>query len=126
MNRRLLTFIYNPRTENYETDPAIPEEDTRPTWPGAREIFNQRLGMKPTVLTWPFGAYNEIGIQEARQLGFKVLLNLRSGFADVRRLDRVNRYYATPMLHWVPEFKEDLKRQFESKTPIRGRANGPG
>ena len=31
------------------------------------------------------------------------------GFANVKHLDRVSRYYAMPLLHWVPEFKQDLK-----------------
>jgi poly-beta-1,6-N-acetyl-D-glucosamine N-deacetylase len=112
------TFFCNPKTAKYETDAQFAER-IRCDLAQNQATFEQRLGIKPTVLTWPYGAYNQIGVQEAQQLGFKVLLTLNPGFADVTYLDRVSRYYAIPLLHWVPEFKEDLRRRFESKTPIR-------
>ena len=113
------TFVYDPKSGKYETDAQFAER-IRSDLAQNRATLEKKLGVKPTVLTWPYGAYNQIGVKEAQQLGFKVLLTLNPGFGDVRHLDQVSRYYATPLLHWVPEFKEDLKRQFESKTPIRG------
>ena len=68
--------------------------------------------MKPIVLTWPYGAYNEIGVQEARQLGFEVCLTLDTGFADVKRLDRVNRYYVNLCL----ELGAGIQRKAGSQT----------
>lgn len=113
------TFIYNPRTKHYETVQQF-RERIRNDLAKSREIFSQRIGMKPIVLTWPFGTYNEIGIQEARQLGFEMCLTLDDGFANVRRLDRVNRYYATPLLNWVPQFKERLQADMQDKILVRG------
>ena len=113
------TFIYDPRTKHYETDRQF-RERIRDDLVKSREIINQRLGMKPIVLTWPFGTYNELGIQEARQVGFQLCLTLDDGFANVRRLDRINRYYATHVLNWVPQFKERLQAGLMDKTPIRG------
>lgn len=113
------TFFCDPKSGKYETDAQFAER-IRSDLARNQAILEQKLGVKPTVLTWPYGAYNQIAVKEAQQLGFKVLLTMNPGFADVKHLDRVSRYYATPLLHWVPEFKQDLKRQFESKTPIRG------
>jgi biofilm PGA synthesis lipoprotein PgaB len=112
------TFIYNPRTNQYETFRQF-RERIRDDLARSREVFSQRLGMKPIVLTWPFGAYNEIGIQEARQLGFEMCLTLDAGLANAKRLDRINRYNINYELNWVADFKESLKVKFEDITLIR-------
>jgi biofilm PGA synthesis lipoprotein PgaB len=114
-----VTFIYDPKTKKYENDGHF-RERIRSDLARSVEIFNQRLGMKPIVLTWPYGAYNDIGIQEARQLGFDICLTVDDGFANVRHLDRINRYYATSVLYWVPQFKERLQDNLEGNIPVRG------
>ena len=113
-----ITFIYDPRTKHYETDQQF-RERIHDDLSKSREIFNQRLGGKPIILTWPFGTYNQIGIQEARQLGFEICLTLDDGFANVRRLDRVNRYYVNYELNWVTDFKESRKAKFKDIALIR-------
>jgi len=113
------TFKCDPKTHKYETDAQFAER-IRKDLAQSQTVIQRELGVKPRVLTWPYGAYNQIALQEAQKLGFKIFLTLNTGLADLRQLDRVSRYYALPMLHWVPEFKQDLKRRFESKTPIRG------
>ena len=113
------TFIYDPKTKKYATDRQF-RERIRDDLARSAEILNQRLGRKPHVLTWPFGAYNEIGVQEARQLGFDVCLTLDTGYATVKRLDRVNRYYVNYELNWVQDFKESLQAKLQDKTLVRG------
>lgn len=112
------TFIYDPKTKKYETDRQF-RERVRSDLARSLEIFNQRLGMKPIVLTWPYGAYNDIGVQEARQLGLDICLTLDTGYANVRRLDRVNRYYVNYELNWVVDFKESLQAKLQDKTLVR-------
>jgi poly-beta-1,6-N-acetyl-D-glucosamine N-deacetylase len=112
------TFLYNPKAGKYETDAQFAER-IRSDLARNQTTLQQKLGVKPTVLAWPYGAYNQIGVKVAQQLGFKVFLTMNQGFGEIEHLDRISRYYAAPMLHWVPEFKQDLKRGFENKTPIR-------
>ncbi|MFZ2088150.1 MAG: poly-beta-1,6-N-acetyl-D-glucosamine N-deacetylase PgaB, partial [Desulfobaccales bacterium] len=113
------TFIYDPKTQAYETDEHF-RQRIQTDLAKSQAILEQKLGTKPEVLTWPYGAYNQLGIEEARKLGFRVCLTLDTGLADIRHLDRVSRYYAAPLLHWVPEFKEDLQCALKPKTYIRG------
>jgi poly-beta-1,6-N-acetyl-D-glucosamine N-deacetylase len=113
------TFIYDPKTKGYETDRQF-RERIHSDLARSLEVFHRRMGRKPDVLTWPYGAYNEIGIQEARRLGLDICLTLDAGYASVRRLDRVNRYYTGSALDWVPDFKDLVKAKFKDKLLIRG------
>ena len=65
-----------------------------------------RTGKRPIVFTWPYGAYNSIGIEEAKKHGFEMLLTLNDGYSRIGRLDRVNRYYLEARLDWLKAFKE--------------------
>lgn len=113
------TFAYDPLTNTYETDKQF-RERLRSDLALGQKIFEQKLGFKPIFLTWPFGAYNQIGVDVAKKLGFRIFLTLDSGLGDIRHLDRVPRYYAFYLPYWVPDFKEDLKNKLEPKTFIRG------
>ena len=112
------TFIYNPQTKKYETDGEFRTRLKKDLKKNV-EIFEQKLHFRPRVLTWPYGAYNKIGVEEAKKLGFEVLLTLKNGVADVRHLDQVSRYYAYTNLYWVQTFLEDLKKGLKEQTPIR-------
>jgi biofilm PGA synthesis lipoprotein PgaB len=113
------TFRYDPRTKKYETDEQF-RERIRSDLAEGQKIFEQRLGFKPIVLTWPFGAYNQIGVAEGKKLGFQIFLTLDSGLGNVKNLDQVGRYYAFPLPYWATDFKEDLKNKLMPKTFIRG------
>jgi biofilm PGA synthesis lipoprotein PgaB len=112
------TFIYDPKTKKYETDQQF-RQRIHDDLAKSLTIFNQRLGRKPHVLTWPYGDYNDIGVQEARKLGFDICLTLDTGYASIRRLDRVNRVYTGWSLNWVPDFKELLEAKLKDKLQIR-------
>jgi len=113
------TFIYDPKSGKYETDAHFAER-IRSDLAREQAELKEKLGVKPTVLTWPYGEYNEIGLKEAQKLGFNVFLTMESGLADVVNLNRVKRYYALPALNWVEDFKQDLlKTQLKSKPFIR-------
>ncbi len=113
------TFIYDPKTGKYETDAQFAER-IRSDLAREQTELQEKLGVKPTVLTWPYGEYNEIGLKEAQKLGFNVFLTMESGLADVVNLNRVKRYYALPALNWVEDFKQDLlQTQLKSKPHIR-------
>lgn len=58
-------------------------------------VLQARLGKRPRVLTWPFGAYNALSLEEARRAGFSVVLTLRDdldgGIASVSNLEEIPR-----------------------------------
>jgi biofilm PGA synthesis lipoprotein PgaB len=115
----MTTFVYDKGSKSYETEENF-RQRIRSDMQKCLAIFGQRLRIKPTVYTWPYSAYNEIAVDEARKLGFRILLTLDEGAADTARLDRVSRYYAQNMLFWIPSFKEELKRGLVDTSPIRG------
>ena len=83
-------------------------------------IFQTKLGVRPTVFTWPYSAYNIPAIEEGKKLGFRMFLTLDEGLADTHRLDTVNRYYAQNLRNGVPSFNE-LKQGPVDTTSIRAR-----
>ena len=56
----------------YETE-AMFRERVPADLAESREILQKKLEKPITILTWPFGAYNQIGQEEARKLGFQML-----------------------------------------------------
>lgn len=115
----MTTFIFDQKTGAYESEERY-RERIRADIARTVSIFQEKAGIKPTVFTWPYSAYNEIAIEEAKKQGFQMLLTLEEGLADTQHLDRINRYYAQNMLFWVPTFKEELKQGLVDTTPIRG------
>ena len=112
------TFIYNNQTKKYESESEFRtriREDLKKNL----DIFAQKLKFRPHVMTWPYGAYNKIALEEAKKLGFDVFLTLEHGFSDIHHLDRISRYYAYANLYWVQTFLEDLEKGLREKTPIR-------
>jgi len=112
------TFIYNPQTKKYETDSEF-RARIRDDLKKSLASFEKELHFRPTIMTWPYGAYNELGLEEAKKLGFNMFLTLQHGFADVHNLDHISRYYAYANLYWVQTFLEDLQKGLKEQTPIR-------
>jgi biofilm PGA synthesis lipoprotein PgaB len=50
-------------------------------------------GRPPRVLVWPFGRFNQAGIDAAHRAGFAVLFGLQPGVADTAQLDAIPRFY---------------------------------
>jgi len=115
----MTTFIYDSKTGFYETESAYAN---RIHWDMAEStrILQEKAGIKPFVYVWPYGAYNQIALNEAKKNGYRIFLTLDDGFADLGRLDRINRYYAQHSPIWIPLFKEDLKKGLKDNVPIRG------
>ena len=102
----------------YETEAEF-RERVRRDLAESRAILQRKLDKPVTILTWPFGAYNEIGLEEAKNLGFQMALTLEDGFAGLTDLMRVRRYYVRPELFWVQQFLEQTRQGFRDRTPIR-------
>jgi poly-beta-1,6-N-acetyl-D-glucosamine N-deacetylase len=103
----------------YETEAEF-RERVRADLAESRDILQKKLDKPVTILTWPFGAYNELGLQEAEKLGFQMVLTLEAGFAKLTDLMRVKRFYVRPELFWTEHFLEEVQHGFRDRTPIRG------
>ena len=112
-------FLYFPESRRYETEPEF-RARIREDLAASIEMLTVKLGTKPAILTWPYGSYNTIGVEEAKTLGFEMILTLDDGYSSIRRLDRVNRYYLESHLDWLAAFKDSLKRGLQEDYRIRG------
>lgn len=112
------TFAYLPALKRYETDEEF-RERVRSDLARSIDVLTARLGKRPRILTWPYGAFNRIGIDEARKLGFEMTLTLEDGYSSLSRLDRLNRYYLQTEVDWPALFKENLEEGFRPQTRIR-------
>lgn len=110
---------YLAEARRYETEAEF-RERVRTDLAESRDILQKVLDKPTTILTWPFGAYNEIGVQEARKAGFQMILTLEAGMAKLTDLLHVKRYYVRPQLFWAQQFLEELEQGFQDRTPIRG------
>lgn len=112
-------FLYFPEEKRYETEDEF-RQRIRNDLSRSVEILKSRLGVRPSILTWPYGSYNALAVEEAKKLGFEMMLTLDPGFADVRNLERVSRYYLESQLDWLSSFNAQLTRGFREKHDIRG------
>lgn len=53
--------------------------------------FREKLGIIPRVIVWPYGEYNSISLETARENGCRATFTLKEGFAHIKRLDTINR-----------------------------------
>jgi len=84
-----VTALY--RDGEYESLPAYRE---RVTGDLARsvQLIERHTGQRPRVMTWPFGAYNEITLEIAAELGMETTLTLTDGSNALDRLGIVTRH----------------------------------
>jgi biofilm PGA synthesis lipoprotein PgaB len=92
-------LIYFAGQERYESEEEF-RSRLRTDLAQSMEMLRTHLGFKPYILTWPYGAFNEIGLEEAQKVGFKWTLTLEEGFSHLRNLLRINRYYVIPQVYW--------------------------
>lgn len=85
-----VTRAYDPKTGRYETEDAfrarISADLSR-----SRSRLVAMLGREPVAVAWPYGAYDNVAIEEARRLGMKYHLTLDADPTMIRTLPRINR-----------------------------------
>ncbi|HEY5666553.1 MAG TPA: poly-beta-1,6-N-acetyl-D-glucosamine N-deacetylase PgaB [Gammaproteobacteria bacterium] len=82
----------------YET-PAAYAERLRADLENSVATIESETGVRPRVMTWPFGAHSEIGIEIATELGMPVTLTLTGGVNSVDDLSALSRH----LIHANPE-----------------------
>ena len=82
---------YDPVSDRYEDDAA---QIIRIRTDLARNsvLLERHLGIRPRVMVWPFGRYNQPAVTIARDLGMPVAISLESGANSLKRLDRIQRF----------------------------------
>lgn len=85
-----VTRAYRPAAGSYETE-AEYRARLRADLARSSEVIERRLGKRPRVMVWPYGAYNADAVAVARELGMDVTLTLDSADADTAGLAAVPR-----------------------------------
>ena len=76
------------------------------------ETLETKVGVNPQIITWPYGQFNQLGMEEARKLGFEMMLVLTPGSADLNRLGMINRNIITKAIE-LEGFVSRMKNSFQ-------------
>ncbi|MDD5412444.1 MAG: poly-beta-1,6-N-acetyl-D-glucosamine N-deacetylase PgaB [Methylobacter sp.] len=77
-----VTRLYDKATASYETDEDYRERIHAALLKSAEFIF-QHAGVRPRVMVWPYGEYNEIALEASREAGMPMTMGLMDGFNTV-------------------------------------------
>jgi len=72
---------YFPGRGTYEDEAAF-RSRIRKDLRTSRRLLRKRLGVDARIIVWPYGEYNAITIDEAKQAGFTMAMALGNGLAD--------------------------------------------
>ncbi len=67
--------IYDGATRGYESDEAF-RQRLRDDFARNASLLQERLGLQPRVMVWPYGEYNRIALDLAREAGMPLSLSL--------------------------------------------------
>jgi len=85
-----ITRIYNAKTGRYENETEY-RQRIRSDLAHSIETISNNAGQRPRVLVWPYGAYNQVTIDIARELGMPITVSLDLGKNTIENLDNVRR-----------------------------------
>jgi poly-beta-1,6-N-acetyl-D-glucosamine N-deacetylase len=85
-------YAYDSRSGRYETDAEYAARIRDDLGRNSR-LIEARIGVRPRVMVWPYGRYNEVAAEAARAEGMAIGLSLDPERADARELWRIARYY---------------------------------
>ncbi|MFI3185268.1 MAG: poly-beta-1,6-N-acetyl-D-glucosamine N-deacetylase PgaB [Methylococcaceae bacterium] len=87
----VVTRLYDDPMLVYETDIEYRERIQAALLKSAEFIF-QHAGVRPRVMVWPYGQYNQIAVQASREAGMPMTMELGDGsntLADISALHRL-------------------------------------
>jgi len=111
------TFAYSHEEKKYETDQEFRNRihsDLKKSIHKIKEV----TGTSPWILTWPYGEYNGLGIDEAQKLGFKMILTLKPNISTIHNLSAVNRNIITKIMRYNGSLSK-MKENFKYKDDTR-------
>jgi biofilm PGA synthesis lipoprotein PgaB len=86
----LVSRIYDKKTKKYETESVYKKRVQDDLFLNSA-VIEAHTGIRPRVMVWPYGAYNGMTLQIAKEAGMPFSLTLDDGYASVSRLSRINR-----------------------------------
>ena len=87
-------WSYDPVKKTYESDDEY-RARLEADFAAQNKIFKEKLGFTPKAIAWPYGRYNGISVDVARRAGCRFSLTMEEGFANINRLDTINRNFVT-------------------------------
>ena len=117
------TFLYFPRKRALRDGARVPRP--HPRGPRLEHRYADGAAGQEARRSspGPTGATTRSAIEEAKKLGFEMILTLDDGYSGISSLDRVNRYYLESHLDWLAAFKDSLRRGLQPRSPHPGRAD---
>ncbi len=85
-----VTRRYNAKTGRYESD-ARYRKRIRADLQRNSDLIARKTGVRPRVLVWPYGAYNRVAVDIAREVGMPITLTLEDKKVDIHNLGTVGR-----------------------------------
>ncbi|MBC8412285.1 poly-beta-1,6-N-acetyl-D-glucosamine N-deacetylase PgaB, partial [bacterium] len=109
-------LAYDPVSNVYETE-ADYRSRLNLDFERQDEIFKKELGFSPDVMVWPYGAFNEVSLDIAKQHGIFSTFTLQAGYAHINRLDRLNRVLVENTK--IQEFIRNVRNPQGEQYPVR-------
>lgn len=85
-----VTAIYDATTGRYEGEQQYRQRIRRDLQRNS-DLIARRTGQRPRVMVWPYGAYNHVTIDIARDVGMPVTMSLEDDKVAINDLSRVGR-----------------------------------
>lgn len=103
----VVTRLYNPAKGTYEDDQTYHARlkldlETNST------VIARETGRRPRVMVWPYGAYNGMAVEVAREAGMDITATLDEGMGDTSKLNAIPRRLVANDPN-LPAFVEDLR-----------------
>lgn len=106
----------DPSTNTYETDDEY-RARIEADFTAQNTLFTRDLGIKPRGISWPYGWYTAISLEVARKAGYRFCFTTDEGFAQVSRLQEINRVLVKNMP--IKEFIKIVNKPKPEKPMIR-------
>ncbi len=113
-----VTAAYNASTGRYESDEQYRQRIRRDLQRNS-DLIARKIGQRPRVMVWPYGAYNRVTIDIAREVGMPVTMSLESDKVDIQNLGSVGRLligHGTTLTDFVWQVNNHIKPRIK---PVR-------
>jgi len=112
-----VTFAWDKSTGRYETVSEL-RQRLRKDMKQTVELFERMLGQRPRVMVWPFGAYNRMGVQEAKLAAMPISVGLKEGLNNVGDLTVIKRIFVEKNMD-LGDFAHEVRVAGAVNDPIR-------
>ncbi len=113
-----VTRRYNTKTGRYESDEQY-RRRIRNDLQRNSDLIARKTGFRPRVMVWPYGAYNQVTVDIAREVGMPITLTLEDKKVDIQNLGTIGRLligHGSNLENFVWQINNHNKPQIE---PVR-------